>query len=58
MADYRDSVIKHEQTLMREMIQEAQDDGVDPVERAMAMHMEADTFLRSKGIVGQMVNDS
>lgn len=44
MSKYRDSVIKREQAAMRELINEAGDDGVMPEERAMAMFIEADTY--------------
>ena len=53
-----DRKIKDDQVLMRDMIEQADQDGLKPIERAMAMFMEADTYLRRHGVSPQLVLDA
>ncbi len=53
-----DRKVKAEQVLIRDLIEEAQQDGLTSIERATAMFMEADTYLRKQGIVPSLVLDS
>lgn len=46
----RDNKVKAEQHRVRSFLQDASITGSTEIERAMAMYMEADTFLKENGI--------
>ena len=54
--EIRGDKVKDEQAFMRDMIAEAELAGVHPVERAMAMFMEADHFLKSQGFAAYEID--
>lgn len=48
--EIRDPKVKAEQEIMRKLIEKPTFTGATPLERAVAMFMEADTFLKGQGI--------
>lgn len=55
--EFRDAAVKSEQARMREILTLPVPLGTTPLERAMAMFMEADTFLRENGLRVKMTHD-